>query len=134
MANNAAGFAALEAQIARLRRVATLPRDAAPACAEALQDELEAQITRAQGPDGRAWAPRQEDGGKPLQTAAKALTVVATGTKITARLRGHIARHHKGRAKGGIERQILPTRDLNAPMVRAVKRVLVERFNQAMEV
>lgn len=128
------GFAELEAQIARLQRVAELPRLAAPDVAEALQEELEAQIARGQGPDGEAWAPRQEDGGQPLRGAAQALGVAAVGTTVIARLKGPEARHHLGRAKGGIVRRILPVQGIPDPMTRAIKRVVTEKFEEVMEV
>lgn len=127
------GFSELDAQIARLQELEDLPRKVAPDVAQALEDELHAQIARGQGPDGRAWEPRQEDGGKPLRNAAKALAVVPIGTTVFARLKGPEARHHLGIAKGGVVRRILPVRGIPNPMVRAIKRVIVEHFQRTME-
>lgn len=128
------GFSELDAMIQRVQRIEGFVRDAAPDVAEALEDELHAQIARGEGPDGRKWAPRADDGGQPLRGAAKALAVVPVGTTIFARLKGPEARHHLGIAKGGTVRQILPVRNLPNPVVRAFKRVLRERFEQTMEV
>lgn len=127
------GFSELDAQIERLQALEDFPRKAAPDVAEALEDELHAQIKRGEGPDGRPWEPRQEDGEKPLQNAAKALAVVPIGTTVFARLKGPEARHHKGTAKGGTIRRILPVKGIPNPMVRAIKRVLKDRFEQTME-
>ena len=123
------GFAELDAMLARIQAVADLPRRAAPAVAEALEDELHAQIARGEGPDGEKWAPRQ-DGGAPLQNAAKALAVVPIGTTVFARLKGPEARHHRGIARGAVVRRILPVRGIPNPMVRAIKAALKREFEQ----
>jgi hypothetical protein len=127
------GIYEIEKQIKRLREVALLPREAAPAVAEALQLELEKQIAAGKDPDGTTWAPRKEDGGKPLVGAAKALAVVPIGSYVLARLKGPEARHHFGRGKGGTVRQILPTRALPQAMVRAIQAVIEEKFARVME-
>jgi hypothetical protein len=128
------GFAALDAQIARLQAVGDLPRRAAPAAAEAVEDELRRQIRAGVDPQGASWKPREEDGGKPLRNAAQALAVVPIGTTVLARLKGPEARHHKGTAKGGTIRRILPVSGLPLPWARAIKRALVEEFEQTMGV
>jgi hypothetical protein len=127
-------FREIEAQIRRLREVALLPRVAAPAVAEALKEGLERQIAAGKSPDGSTWAPRKEDGGRALVNAAKALAVVPIGTYVLARLKGPEARHHHGRGKGGVKRQILPTRSLPAPLVQAIEAVIVETFARTMEI
>jgi hypothetical protein len=130
---NAAAFAALDAHIEHLRTLGTsFVRDAAPDVAVACREELEQQIAKGVGPDGQAWEPRKEDGGQPLENAAKYLVVVAVGTAIFMRLKGHVARHHRGIARGGLERLILPTKGITRPIGNAIKRVLAERFQQTM--
>jgi hypothetical protein len=131
MANNAAAFAALDEQIRRLRAVAGLAEDAAPHVAAALKEELDAQIARGQGPDGKPWLKR-DDGGRPLRNAAEATTVKAVGTAIVARVTGHHAYHHRGQTRGNVVRQILPTGKLTDPFTRAIKRVLDERYAALM--
>lgn len=125
------GYAELDAYIARLRALPELARRAAPDVADAVRDELRRQITAGTDPTGRPWQ-RTEDGRQALATAADALTVGAHGTRVIMRLRGHIARHHLGRAKGGTVRRILPTAGIPAPMARAITRVLVDHFRGAM--
>lgn len=121
------GFAALDAHIERLRKLPNLVRDVAPDAAEAIEIELKKTIAAGTTADGKAWTPRK-DGGQPLATAADALTVTAVDTTVYARLKGHIARHHKGIAKGGIERRIFPTKGLPPAMANAVKAAFVRRF------
>lgn len=126
------GFSELDAMIARLNSLSTLTTDAAPEVAHAFEQELQGQIAAATGPDGSAWAPKKDGTGRPLATAGKALAVVAIGSTVFARLTGHIARHNNGRARGGVTRQILPTKEIPAPVVRAIKRVLAENFQERM--
>lgn len=125
--------AKLDAWISRLK---TLPREltekAAPEVAEVLRDEITKTIAAGTGPDGKAWQATKE-GKVPLRNAAGALYVGAVGTKVIARLVGPEARHHLGRAKGGIERPILPSKDVPAPVVTAINTVLGERFHDVIE-
>ena len=123
----------IQRQIERLQAVSTLPRDVAPDVADVLQRELEVQIKAGRAPDGSTWAPRKEDGGKPLVHAAEKLAVVPIGSTIFARIKGPEARHHKGIAKGGVTRQILPTTELPQPLVRAIDEVIADRFARTME-
>jgi hypothetical protein len=131
MAN--AGMYEIEQQIKRLREVALLPREAAPAVALALKETLQRQIGAGKAPDGSTWEPRKEDGGKPLVHAAQALAVVPVGSTVFARLKGPEALHHGGRAKGGTVRQILPTTAMPQPMVQAIAAVVEETFVRIME-
>lgn len=123
----------IQRHIERLRELALLPRDVAPAIAETLHEALNRQIAAGKGPDGKTWAPRKADGGRPLEDAAQALAVVSVGTYVLARLKGPEARHHLGRAKGGTVRQILPTKSLPAPLVQAFEAVIGEQFARTME-
>lgn len=132
MADNASGFAALDAHIERVERLRTLARDAAPEVARELDVELRRQITAGTDPDGKPW-PARKDGGKPLESAGKALGVGAVGTTIIFRLRGHIARHHKGLVKGGLARRILPVAKVPDAMASVIKRVLARRFREATD-
>ena len=131
MANDdAAGFAALDAHIARIRALPGLAQRAAPDVAQALRDELRRQIAAGTDPDGRPWT-LTEAGRQALATAAAALTVGSSGVQVIMRLRGHVARHHLGRAKGGIVRRILPTAGIPAPLARAITAVLADHFKGA---
>lgn len=128
------GFAALQAQIERVRALEDLPRRAAPECALELKDELDGQIGRGEDPDGNKWPPRKDTGERPLQNAAKATTVAAVGTTVFCRVRGPEARHSKGRARGGVVRRILPVKGLPEHFARAIKRGLTTTFEQTMGV
>lgn len=124
------GSSDLEAIIARIRAVPGIAKRAAPDVAEAVRVVVERQIADAQSPTGEAWQPRRE-GGPALQTAAKALVVVPVGSRIYARLRGHIARHHLGRAKGGQARHILPTSGIPRAYAAAIRKTLTAHFERA---
>lgn len=127
MGSNAAAFAALDAQIRRLRAVEGLAAAVAPEVAQALKAELDAQIARGQGPDGTPW-PKRADGGQPLRNAAESTTVVAVGSVIVARVTGRHAFHHRGQTRGNVVRQILPSRRIPEPFTRAIKKVLELRI------
>jgi hypothetical protein len=130
---NASGMASLDAMIARVSAVPDMVQSAAPEVATAVELELERTIRAGTTADGRGWAPKKQGTGTPLAGAEKSLRVVAIGKTVFATLRGHIARHHLGRAKGGTVREILPTsRALPPSMDLAVRRVLERRFRAVM--
>lgn len=124
----------LDDMIRKLRAIPGIVERASTDAADAVRGELERTIAAGTTSDGQAWTPRKLDGGRPLADAAKALYVAPVGTRIYARLTGHIARHHLGRARGGLERPILPTTGkLPAPMARALRKVLVEHFTETVK-
>jgi len=127
---NAAGFAALDRRIAAVRALPELRKQAAPDVADALERELRRQIAAGTDPDGKPW-PLTQDGRKALATAAKSLRVASLGSTVIARLVGHVARHHNARARGGVERRILPSQ-LTAPIKRLVADVLRRHFREAL--
>ena len=130
MADNTIGFAALDAHIARVRSLGTLRKDAAPEIADDLRSELERQIAAGVDPDGKAW-PRTQDGRKALATAASSLRVASLGSTVIARLSGPVARHNNARARGGLERRILPTK-ITPAISKLVRAVLARRFREAL--
>lgn len=125
------GFAQLDAYIARVRALPELARTAAPDVARVVERELRKTISAGTTPDGKPW-PLTKDGEKPLTNAAGALNVVAVGTTIYARISGPEARHHLGRARGGIERQILPKDSIPAAMSVAISAELAKHFTEAV--
>jgi hypothetical protein len=130
LASAAAAVAKLNAAIAAIR-VAGDPESYAPAVADALREELEAQIARGEGPDGTPWV-RREDGGRPLRNAGAALRVVAVGARVVASIGGRYYYHHIGKTRGNVARPILPSRRLNDAAVKAVKRAAERRFRELM--
>lgn len=125
------GMQELDRMIAMLREVAVTPLEAAPKVAQAIDDEIRQDIAAGRSPEGAAWKPTKA-GEKPLQNAGDSLTVRAVGNTVIARLIGPSARHHKGFARGGIVRQVLPTARIPASMIRAIKRVLADHFRAAV--
>lgn len=132
MANdNAAGHAALDGMIARIKALRSLATRAAPAVAQRVEQLLDAQIGAGQTPDGAAWAPRK-DGGRALVHAAKAITVRAVGTVVLVRLSGPEAIHNQGTKKYP-RRQIIPGRSgLPTTWGQALKDELGKVFRQTI--
>lgn len=130
--SNATARARLQEVIDGLRR---LPKDAgrlaAPEVADALKEELAKDVAAGQSPDGTPWKPTKA-GDVPLQGAMRHVNVSADGSVVLARLTGPEAKHHKGTARGRIQRRILPTRNLPQPLVRAAKRILGAKFREIL--
>jgi hypothetical protein len=125
--SNAKAFAALDAQIAMVEGLGDLAASAAPDVADVVEKAFQRQIRAGTDAEGVAWQKTQE-GKQPLETAGKALAVAPIGTRILCVLKGHIARHHRGTAKGGIVRAVFPERGIPGPMVTKIKAVLVDEF------
>ncbi len=119
-------LAELDDMIARVRRLPELGTRAAPDVARVLEAELHRSIAAGESPEGKPWQ-LTKDGRVPLTGAAKALGVAAVGATIYVRLTGPEARHHLGRARGGIERQVIPT-ELSPRMAAEVQEVLARHF------
>lgn len=126
------GFDELDAMIAKIRRVPQIAKRAAPDVAEAMRKAILETVAAGTDADGKPWAPRKEDGGRPLENAASSVRVAAIGTRILARVTGPEARHHLGRARGGTMRGVIPTR-LTPRIADAVRKVLVRHFNETVE-
>jgi len=120
-------LADLDRMIATVRQLPELAERAAPDVADVIERELMRTTTAGQSPNGTPWQLTLE-GGKPLTGAAKAIGVAAVGRTIYVRLTGVEARHHLGRARGGIERQVIPTGRLPPRMADAVREVLGRHF------
>jgi hypothetical protein len=132
LANNAAALKELDAWIEKIQSIPKLAEEAAPAVADVVRAEIQKTINAGTTAEGKAWQ-KTKDGKTPLQTAGAKLRVANTGTLIVARLDGHVARHHYGRVKGGIERAVLPTSsDVPAPMAKAVTKVLESAYQKHM--
>ena len=124
-------MATIEQIAARVRALG--PRGvvgAMPELVAAVRDELSATVASGTTPEGEAW-PMRKKGGRALQNAMSAVHVGAVGMLIVVRLTGVEARHHRGLAKGGVDRPIIPTGALPAAWGRAFKRVFDERFGEA---
>lgn len=122
----------IDAMIARLRDIAGAADRVADAAAVALRAEWEAQIARGEFPSGAPW-PKTADGSQALQGAAKALSVDARGPVVVAQLRGHVALHHMGAARGGVLRQILPNRGIPPRLVAVLQRVAAEEWERVRD-
>lgn len=131
MGSTASAVGRLNSIIARIRELGESLPEFAKDGARALEEELEGNIAAARGPDGKAWV-LKDDGGRPLRNAAKALRVVAMGSRIVVTLTGPEANHSIGKTRGNIARPIVPTRKLSDPASAALERVFNERFARIM--
>lgn len=120
----------LDAMIATIKKLPELGKLAAPDVAVAVENELQRTIAAGTTPDGEPWK-LTKDGDKPLTHAAKALTVVAVDRTIFIRLTGPEARHHLGRGRGGVVREVIPTKQIPAKMADAIRSVLARHFTAA---
>ena len=101
---------------------------------KALVDHAVATTTAATDADGRKWAPRKADGGRPLVGALNAVSSYVTDKTAGVKVSGINARHHRGWIRGGVKRGIIPTRS-SLPQqlnLRIIKR-LSDRFVEIMK-
>lgn len=111
-------------------RLATMPEAipvVAQRSAEELKRQIDANIAAGRAPDGSAW-PERSDGGKPLAGAARAVDVVAVGGTVVVAVNGVEARHHAGKVKGGVARQIIPRGKLPPKMREAVLEIAADEL------
>ena len=125
------GFAALQAQIARLRGLGVMAKEAAPEVAEAIAVELRGKAAAGVSPDGAPWAPTKA-GGAPLRGAAGNLRVSNVGGSILIRITGPDAMHSTGRGRGKVVRRVVPT-EISDGMGRAIQSTLTDWFHKAMK-
>ena len=126
------GTAELDTMIARIKALPDLARVSAPDVARFVQKTLHVQISEGKDPQGKKWPPRQA-GGQALQHGADALRVGAIGLRILATLKGYVALHHLGHARGGVERQILPIKRIPVPWQVGITNILSEHFGQIVK-
>ncbi|HSC88274.1 MAG TPA: hypothetical protein VLC09_13420 [Polyangiaceae bacterium] len=101
-------FEMLDGLIAKCRSVGEIGKAAAPEIADAFEVDLRRQVAAGTDPNGNAWKPTR-DGEQALQDAAQSVGVAPVGSSVVIRVWGPTARHHRGRGKGGIRRQVIPS-------------------------
>jgi hypothetical protein len=123
------GSAELQGMLDVLKTIPEIARKSAPDVADVVRDYLKGTASAGTSPIGQPWLPRKADGKRALADAADAIRVGAVGTSIVVILSGPEALHHRGGAKGGVRRQIIPTTALVPPkMARQISEVLTEAF------
>jgi hypothetical protein len=115
------------AMIAKLRALKEMPANAAPDCAKAVRESLQSTISAGTTAYGEPWQKTQE-GKQALQTAADSLRVASIGHRVFAAVTGHIGRHNNGTAKGGVERRILPIKEIPARMAQRIAKAISRTF------
>ena len=124
-----AADAAFDRRLAQLDALAKLPRSAAPAIARAVELVQHETIAAGTDPQGRAW-PLTKTGEKPLQHAAAAVTVTPVDGAIVIAVEGHEALHDKGKARGHVRRQIIPSGALPRKMSAAIGDAVDQAFTE----
>lgn len=130
-ATNKKGFAALDAQIKKLRELGEIPTRVAPKVAQSAKREIARNVQAQRGPDGKPWA-KGKQGQPVLRGAGKAVRASAVGSVVVLTLDDHHARHHLGAVKGKVKREILPTTKIPRPMTKAIERVVTGEFRAIM--
>ncbi len=130
--DNATAFTALDRMIEKVR---TLPQvmleRAAQDVAAVIERELAATLAAGATPEGEPWTPRKADGGRALAQAQQAVHVAAIDGTIFIRLVGIEVRHHRGRVRGGVKREVIPT-TLPAAWVPKITAAISKRFDAHM--
>ena len=121
--------AALDDMVARLRRLAELPAEAAKLGAPLVEAALKASARAGTAPDGTPWQAKK-DGGRPLVNAAAAIASTAVGTTIATNLTGPEVIHNFGTERLP-KRQILPDggAGLPAKVAAAVEQAATKAFD-----
>ncbi len=122
----------LDLMVAELRALPGAAKAAAAEVGEAVREVIAENVAAQRGPDGEAWP--KSPTGDVLTGAAAKISITTSSGVVILRLSGPEARHHLGIARGKVLRRILPTRKIPAPMVEAIRRVLVKRMKDAVKI
>lgn len=121
--SNASAFAALDAEMERLRRLPDVPKLAAPNVAKSFDRNIHQNVAAQQDIYGHAFHPAQ-DGRNVLTHGADAVAIDVQGTKVVVRLEGIEAMHQVGSARGyrggsarlgGFRRPLIPFGKIPGP-------------------
>lgn len=123
----------LDDMIARLRELPDLAERVADDIAAVIDEELQRTIAAGTTPEGKPWE-RTKQGKQPLQYAGRpgTLNVASVGRVIYVRLTGPEARHHTGRARGQVRRQIIPRGQLPPAIAAKVEAVIARHLSDAL--
>lgn len=113
-----------------LRGLAKLNERTAAIAAPMLEGALRATASAGTSPDGQAWAPKKDGGGRPYAGAAKAISAKAIGDVVRVTLEGPEVFGHFG-ARGAPKRLMIPQGGGSMPAV--VAKVLDKASAQAFD-
>ena len=125
----------LQALVRSVRSFASEARSA-PEVAAAVEASLRASAGAGTSPDGEAWAPGKESGGRVMAHAADAITVKAVGSVVLVTLTGHDVYHHygagRGKQNGKPMRPIIPTAGLPTTLGNAIRNGITDGWNRTV--
>ncbi len=129
-AQNAAGFRALDSQIAMLKVLVDLPDECVPGIARAMEQETHRTIAASTDPDGVPWPPKKDGAGFKFVKASD-IAVGAFQRTIIMRIKSRpVVLHNNGYARGDVVRRVIPVGRIPARMAAQMKRAAVEAFNR----
>lgn len=111
------GLAALDAIIARAKRLGGMAEDVARRAAPRVDKVVKATVRAGQTPLGVTWKIKK-DGELPLVRAADSIETTAQGTRILVKLTGPTVYHHLGLG-GRPVRQVIPDGASVSPALEA---------------
>lgn len=122
-------YRTLDDWIAKLKRMGPeLVANSAAEVVPEVQTALGGQLAAGKAPDGSAWAPRKEDGGRAYAHAEGALSVAASGSTISATVTGPEVWGQRA-PRGAPVRQMVPT--VMVPILAAaITRGLTKKFRK----
>lgn len=121
------GARQLEGMMRRVNLLAGIAERVAPRVGEVLRREADKAVAGQRSPTGTPWAP-SKSGARVLESASRRSVVSVDGSRVSITLDGPDALHNDGRARGGVRRQILPSRT-----PAAVGDVVVDEWRRTME-
>jgi hypothetical protein len=122
----------LQKLIRAVRAVGKLDEVAAPRVAEALGAEIKRTVAAGTDPYGVPWEPRKSDGGRPLVHGDKTLQAQTIGSLVIVTVTGEDARHSLGWARGGLVREIMPSKGLSDRMADACLEAVGKAFQEVV--
>lgn len=130
-AQNAAGFRALDSQIAMLKVLVDLPDACVPGVARAMEQETHRTIAAKTDPDGTPWPEKKSGGSDFTFVKASDIVVGSFGRTIITRIKTrHVVLHNNGYARGFVTRRVIPSKSIPRPMVAVIKRACIEEFRK----
>jgi hypothetical protein len=113
-ADNTQGLEALDALIARFKRLGKMPQEVARLAAPAVEAACKKTAAAGTTPSGKPW-PEKKGGGRALANAAEHVSAKAEGSSIVVTLRGKAEVVHNAGDHRNPQRQIIPRRGDGIP-------------------
>lgn len=124
------GSADIRRMIRKIKRIPGMAEREAPACAEAVDGVIRADLAAGRSPDGQAWAPTRKEGRRALPNASDAITTRAVGTTIISAAPFPYSQHQRGN-KRMVARPVMP-QGMTPKIAAAINATLSRAFQKDM--